>query len=113
MAEIAARLARLALGCVQRAYPVQPGHVVRDAGDLRPARELHPAFYGCYDWHSAVHGHWLLAHVLCTSPGTPEAAGIRRIFDQHFLPEHLAAEANYLYEHPGFERPYGWAWMLK
>src|SRR5205809_4078795 len=57
----AGRLAALALACVGREFPNQPGHVMQRAGELDRPRSLHPAFFGCFDWHSAVHGHWLLA----------------------------------------------------
>lgn len=109
----ATRFASLALACVEREFPCQPGHVVRDATDLRRPRELHPAFHGCYDWHSAVHGHWLLAHLLRRFPGFSHAAAIRATFDRTLTVENLQAEAEYLQAHPAFERPYGWAWALK
>jgi len=108
-----ARFAALALACVQREFPYQPAHEVRADDDLRRPRELHPAFYGCYDWHSAVHGHWLLAHALKEMPAGSLAASIRKVLDIHFSAENLQAEADYLEEHPAFERPYGWAWVLK
>jgi Protein of unknown function (DUF2891) len=107
------RFAKLVLGCIQREFPYQPAHVVQGADDLRRPRELHPAFYGCYDWHSAVHGHWLLAHLLRGFPALPEASAVRNVLNSHFSAENLRVEANYLNEHPGFERPYGWAWLLK
>jgi len=109
----AAQFAALALGCVQREFPYQPAHVLRDAADLHRPRALHPAFYGCYDWHSAVHGHWLLAHLARRFPALPKALALRKILDLHFSPENLRVEADYLKKHPGFERPYGWAWLLK
>jgi hypothetical protein len=109
----AGQFAALALACVQREFPCQPAHVLGDAADLHRPRALHPAFYGCYDWHSAVHGHWLLAHVLRGFPALPEAGSIRKILNFHFSPENLQVEADYLKKHPGFERPYGWAWLLK
>jgi Protein of unknown function (DUF2891) len=108
-----ARFAALALACVQREFPCQPGHVVKGPDDLKRPRELHPAFYGCYDWHSAVHGHWLLAHLLRGFPALPEAIALRKVLNSHFSAESLRVEADYLNEHPGFERPYGWAWVLK
>ena len=109
----AQRFAALALACAQREFPYQPAHVLRDAADLRRPRVLHPAFYGCYDWHSAVHGHWLLAHLLRGFPALPQALSIRKVLDLHFSPEKLQVEADYLKKHPGFERPYGWTWLLK
>ena len=108
-----ARFAKLALACVQREFPYQPAHVLERAADLRRPRELHPAFYGCYDWHSAVHGHWLLAHLARNFPALEETASIRRVLGEHLSAANLKTEARYLESHPGFERPYGWAWLLK
>jgi hypothetical protein len=107
------RLVRLALAGVSREFPCNPAHVLANARDLRRPRELHPAFYGCFDWHSAVHGHWLLAHIAARCPQLPEAPAIRAILRRHLSAANLAAEARYLERHPGFERPYGWAWGLK
>ena len=107
------RFAKLALACVQREFPTNPAHVLERESDLRRPRELHPAFYGCYDWHSAVHGHWLLAHVARNFPSLDEAGPIRRVLDKHLSRRNLEIEAAYLHAHPGFERPYGWAWLLK
>ena len=107
------RFARLALACVQCEFPTNPAHVLERPSDLRRPREIHPAFYGCYDWHSAVHGHWLLAHLARSFPSLQEAAPIRRVLKKHLSFKNLEIEAAYLREHPGFERPYGWAWALK
>jgi Protein of unknown function (DUF2891) len=107
------RFAKLALACIQREFPYQPAHVMRGADDLRRSRELHPVFYGCYDWHSAVHGHWLLAHLLRTYPALREASAIRKVLNSHFSAKSLRVEADYLQRNPGFERPYGWTWLLK
>jgi hypothetical protein len=104
-----ARLAAMALACVEREFPYNPAHVVRDAGDVHRPRELHPAFYGCFDWHSSVHGHWLLAHALKRG----EDPAIRRVLNQHLSAANLGVEARYLRKNPAFERPYGWAWLLK
>ncbi|MGC8781158.1 MAG: DUF2891 family protein, partial [Anaerolineae bacterium] len=111
----AARFADLALRCIGREFPCNPGHVIAHAGDLRRPAELHPAFYGCFDWHSAVHGHWLLVHILRRFPQLPEAAAIRAALAANLTEANLAAEAAYfaLPEHRGFERTYGWAWLLK
>src|SRR6185369_1947229 len=110
---VARRLAGLALRAVTREFPCNPAHVLQSARDARRPRALHPAFYGCFDWHSAVHGHWLLAHLARRFPGLPEGAAIRGILRRHLSAPNLAAEARYLEAHPGFERPYGWAWALK
>ena len=112
-AQFAAQFADLVLACIGREFPYQPAHVMRDAGDLRRPRDLHPAFYGCYDWHSAVHGHWLIAHLLRRFPALPQAGAMRRVLDEHLIEANLRTEAEYLERNPGFERPYGWAWALK
>jgi len=105
--------AKLALACIQREFPCQPGHVMQRADDLQRPRELHPAFHGCYDWHSAVHGHWLLAHLLRNFPALHEANAIRGVLNSRLSLKSLQVEADYLRNHPGFERPYGWTWLLK
>lgn len=107
----ASRLAKLPLACVLRARPHKLDHVVEGGEDLAPER-LHPAFYGCFDWHSSVHGHWMLARLLRLFPALPEAAQIRAVLDTTLTVENLAIEAAYVVRHPGFERPYGWAWLL-
>jgi len=113
--ELAAQLARIALNGIAREYPTYPGHILLHAADLRRTRELHPAFFGCFDWHSAVHSHWLLARLLRRLPALPEAERIRGALNDHLTEANLRAEAAYLAQ-PGrrsFERPYGWAWLLK
>jgi len=111
----AARFADLALACVHQEYPNKIAHVLGSDADVKPPRELTPAFYGCYDWHSSVHGHWLLARLARTFPGAPFAPRARAALAQSLTPEHLAVEARYL-AGPGrtsFERPYGLAWLLQ
>lgn len=111
----ASRFARLALKCVRQEYPNKPDHVIADAADVRGPRAMHPAFYGCYDWHSCVHGHWLLARLLRQYPALPEAAEIRKALDENLTEENVAGEVAYLNEkeRKSFERTYGWAWALK
>ncbi|CAG1008168.1 hypothetical protein BURK1_03492 [Burkholderiales bacterium] len=111
----ASRLARVALANVSTEYPNKPDHVLGSPDDLRASRELHPAFYGSYDWHSCVHMHWLLARVARLVPALPERAAIVRTFDAHFAPEAIAAECAYLARPHArsFERTYGWAWLLE
>jgi hypothetical protein len=113
--ELAAQLARIALHGITKEYPTSPGHVLLDAADVRHPRELHPAFYGCFDWHSAVHSHWLLARLLRRLPALPEAGLIRSALNDHLTETNLRAEAAYFAEpsRRGFERPYGWTWLLK
>jgi hypothetical protein len=113
--EIASRFARIALGHVAREYPNKLDHVLDGAADVRGPRDLHPIFFGSFDWHSCVHGYWLLANVLRLAPEIAEADAIRRLFDTSFTPGNVAGEVAYL-QRPsarGFERPYGWAWLLK
>jgi len=114
-AEEVGRFAALALGCVDRPYPYKPAHVLRGAGDLLLPSQLHPVFYGCFDWHSAVHGHWMLLRILKRWPRHPLAGRIRATLARRLTPEALRAEAAY-FAHPrrgSFERPYGWAWALR
>jgi hypothetical protein len=113
--ELATQMARIALAGIAREYPTYPGHVVLDAADVRRTRELHPAFYGCFDWHSAVHSHWLLVRLLRRLPALREAGPIRGALNDHLTDANLRAEAAYFAEpgRRGFERPYGWAWLLK
>lgn len=108
------RFAALALACVHREYPNKIAHVLNDDGDVRPPRELTPAFYGCFDWHSSVHGHWLLARLARLFPDAPFAPRARAALAQSLTAENLRHEAAYL-NAPGratFERPYGLAWLL-
>ena len=110
----AARLARLALNCVTREYPNKIGHVLSSDADARPPRELTPAFYGCFDWHSAVHGHWLLARLVRLFSNEPFAAEAWAVLRRNITPANIAAEFKYL-QAPGresFERPYGMAWCM-
>ncbi len=107
--------ARLALNCVGREYPNKIEHSLNDAGGVRSPKSLHPAFYGCFDWHSAAHGHWLLVHLLRLFPELPEAPDIRKAIDRNLTRESVMAEVDYFGEEgrAAFERPYGWAWLLK
>jgi len=111
----AAHFAQLALDCVQRELPNMIQHVINGPDDVRGPRALHPAFYGCLDWHSAVHGHWLLVRLLRTAPALPQAAAIRAALDANLTVAHLAAEAAYFAapNRATYERPYGWAWLLQ
>jgi hypothetical protein len=113
--EIASRFAAIALGHVAREYPNKLDHVLVGPEDAKGPRDLHPIFYGSFDWHSCVHGYWLLATVLRLEPGIAEAPAIRALFDDAFTPAKVAAEVAYLARPSarGFERPYGWGWLLK
>ncbi len=114
-AEATARFARLALSCVQREYPNKLAHVLNGDADVKAPRQLTPAFFGCYDWHSSVHGHWLLARLLRTTPEAPFAATARAALAKSLTAENVAAEVKYLNAEGrvSFERPYGLAWLLQ
>ncbi len=110
--EIASRFASLALSHVTREYPNKLEHVLTGPADLRSPRELHPVFYGSYDWHSCVHGYWLLARLLRRMPGLAQGPAIHALFDKSLTPANIAVEVAYLDppQRATFERPYGWAW---
>jgi hypothetical protein len=111
----AGRFAALALDCVHKEYPNKIAHVLSGDQDVHAPRDLTPAFYGCYDWHSSVHGHWLLVRLARNFPGAPFAAQARTAVGQSLTPEHIAGEVAYLSGagRASFERPYGLAWLLQ
>jgi hypothetical protein len=111
---LAQAMTRIALGHVAREYPHKLDHVLDGDGDARPPRELHPVFFGSFDWHSCVHGWWTLLTLRRLFPDMPEAAEIAALADATFTEAKLAAELAYLERASsrGFERPYGWAWLL-
>ncbi|MFX1764358.1 DUF2891 domain-containing protein [Paraburkholderia sp. A1RI-2L] len=113
-AALASRFASLALAHLTREYPNKLTHSLAGPQDVQGPRALHPVFYGSYDWHSCVHGYWLVAHLLEGFPDLPEAPRIVAVIDEHFTDPKMAGERAYLdLEHNrGFERPYGWAWLL-
>ncbi|NJD20023.1 MAG: DUF2891 domain-containing protein, partial [Gemmatimonadetes bacterium] len=112
---VAARFAEMALACVHREYPNKIAHVLASDADARPPRALTPAIYGCYDWHSAVHGHWLLVRLARLHPDAPFAAPARAALARSLTPDRIAGEvANLAGEgRVAFERPYGLAWLLQ
>jgi hypothetical protein len=112
---LASRLAGLSLACEERPYPNKPGHVQEGPEQARPHRDFTPAFFGCFDWHSSVHGCWALARVLRLFPDLPEAGAIRQALSAHLKPELLTAELAFFREPRNkiFERPYGWGWLLR
>ena len=112
---LAGRFAKLALACVHQEYPNKIAHSLTSDADVKPPRELTPAFYGCYDWHSSVHGHWLLVRLARLFPKAPFAADARRAVAQSLTPAHISQEVTYLNgkERNTFERPYGLAWLLQ
>jgi hypothetical protein len=114
-AAAAARFAELALGCVHKEYPNKIAHTMNSDADVAPPRELTPAFFGCYDWHSSVHGHWLLARLARKFPDAPFAGAAREALHKSLTAENLNIEAAYLRGEgrASFERPYGLAWLLQ
>jgi hypothetical protein len=111
----AARFAALALKCLHQEYPNHVSLTLNSDADARPPRLLTPAFYGCLDWHSDVHGHWLLVRLLRLYPSAPFAAQARAELARSFTAQNIEAEVSYLREagRVSFERPYGLAWLLQ
>ncbi len=106
---------QLALDCADQEYPNKIAHTMTSDADLAPPRVLHPAFFGCFDWHSSVHGHWLLARFARVHPEAYLAEQARRVLDRHLTPERLAGETAYFdsSQRGSWERPYGLAWLLQ
>ena len=111
----ASHFAQLALKCITKEYPNKLDHTINDGKDVKNPRTLHPSFYGCFDWHSSVHGHWMLVRLLRLFPDLPESAQIRAALNANLSAENIAAEVAYLGQpnRQSFERTYGWAWLLK
>ena len=112
---LAERIAALSLACVHREYPNKISHVLASDADALVPRRLNPAFYGCYDWHSAVHNHWLLVRLLRLFPTAGFAGEARRALLQNVTKENIAGEVAYFAGEgrQSFERPYGLAWLLQ
>ncbi len=111
----AEHFASLAMNCIHKPFPYKPGHVVQDSTDNALPETMHPAFYGCFDWHSSVHGHWMLVRLLKLFPDMEKADEIREALKANLTKENLDLEANYFARSgtKSFERTYGWAWLLK
>ncbi|MBL8955180.1 MAG: DUF2891 domain-containing protein [Myxococcaceae bacterium] len=111
---VAARFTKLALACVHQEYPNKLAHVLADRRDVKAPSQLTPTFYGCYDWHSAVHGHWLLARLVRLFPTAAFAADAKQALAKSLTAKNVAAEVAYLggKGRTSFERPYGLAWLL-
>jgi hypothetical protein len=109
------RFAGLALACVGKEYPNKLSHSLNSDADVAPPRKLTPVFYGCYDWHSSVHGHWLLVRLVRTFPDAGFAAAAREALGRGMTPENMTQEAAYIRGEgrASFERPYGLAWLLQ
>ena len=114
-AEQARAFAATALANVVRPYPRHLAHLMSGPGEALEPRKVHPAFYGSYDWHSAVHMHWLLARALRLYPALPQKTEVASVLDKHLAPQAIGAELAYFNGPAGktFERPYGWAWLLE
>jgi hypothetical protein len=110
---LASKFAGLALAGAGREWPHVYLHFAEGPGGILSPRDIHPAFYGCYDWHSSVHGHWTLARVLRLFPGLPASVSIRAVLDEHLTKANIESELEYFKAQRGmFERPYGWGWLL-
>lgn len=105
----------LALECIHREFPNKISHVLQGPEDVLGPRDLHPAFYGCYDWHSAVHGHWMLVRLIREDPDRPLAEEVRAALDANLTPENIAREVAYFAGEgrASYERPYGLAWLFQ
>jgi hypothetical protein len=112
--DLAAKFTRLALSHVEREFPNKLDHVMAGPADARTPRDLHPVFFGSFDWHSCVHGYWLMARLHRLAPGHAASAEVEALMGRRLTPDPVAAELAYLDrpESRGFERPYGWAWLL-
>jgi hypothetical protein len=115
--DVAVKLSKYPLGCIIRPFPNKSSHTANSAIDARllPV-QLHPVFYGCFDWHSSVHGHWMLVRLLKTVPGLSNKAEIISQLNRSFNPQKMRAEAKYFTKYKvadSYERTYGWAWLLK
>ena len=108
-------LASLPLKCLQQEYPNKPGETLADASDIMSPKAAHPAFYGCYDWHSSVHGHWSLVFLLNHFPKLERRAEIIQKLQTNLSKENIATEIAFLNKkhEKSFERTYGWNWLLK
>ncbi len=113
--EEASRLAQLPLRCLHLEFPNKPGETLAAPSDIGSPRGMHPAFYGCFDWHSSVHGHWMLARLLKSFPGLKDGGLIRVKLAANVTAGNILAEVRYFErsEEKSFERTYGWAWLLK
>lgn len=109
------RLAQLPLHCMQQEFPYKLGQTLADENELGTPKELHPTFYGCFDWHSSVHGHWMLIRLLKTFPELNECDLIKQKLKENISAENILSELEYFKRstEKSYERTYGWAWLLK
>ncbi|MFD1551454.1 DUF2891 domain-containing protein [Putridiphycobacter roseus] len=108
-------LADVPLNCIEKEYPNKLGQVLNGQSDLKTPEALHPVFYGCFDWHSSVHGHWLLSKFVNDYPGTDLSNNISNRWNERFTTIKVIKEVNYFMveNNKNYERTYGWAWLLK
>ena len=108
-------LSLLPLNCLRKQYPNKLNQTLSDSTQIKQPKQLHPAFYGCFDWHSSVHGHWSLIYLLKKFPELENAELIRNLLSDHLSSENIITEVNYFNDagNQSFERTYGWAWVLK
>lgn len=115
--EIALKLSQLPLHCISQEYPNKTGHIINNSKEVRLSpKQLHPVFYGCFDWHSSVHGHWMLVRLLKVKPTISNSAEIIKVLDNSFMKKKIEIETQYFTQYESasnFERTYGWAWILK
>ncbi|TNE54370.1 MAG: DUF2891 domain-containing protein [Bacteroidetes bacterium] len=111
----ALRLAQLPCNCLRQEYPNKLNQVLGNEQQLLSPKELHPIFYGCFDWHSSVHGHWMLVALLKRYPELDKELNLTELLDAQFIPTKVLAEMDYFNQkfNTSFERTYGWAWLLK
>lgn len=111
----ASHLAGLPLKCIQQPFPYKTGIVFKDSSLVKNPKEYHPVFYGCFDWHSSAHGHWMLIRLLKLFPSMPEADSIRAMLKHQLTASSIQGEMRLFEqkENRSFERTYGWAWILQ
>ena len=109
------KLIELPLHCLEVEYPNKLGQVIGSDADLQPPNVLHPIFYGCFDWHSAVHGYWSMVNLLKEFPEMDKAEAVRFVLKKNIRPDNVALELAYFQKkiNKSYERTYGWAWLLK
>ncbi len=114
-AEQAQKFADLSLTCAEREYPNKPGFILESDKSLQPPRKITPVFFGCFDWHSAVHGHWTLVRLIKRFPALQKKEEIRTLLDSHLTKEKFSTELDYFKQKRNntFERPYGYGWLLR
>lgn len=112
LSDVAAAYADTICAAVRREYPNAPRHVMNGPDDVVTPRRAHPAFYGCFDWHSAVEMHWALVRMIRLVPHAVDTGRVRAVLKEHLTADACRVEADYLLGHPSWERPYGWGWAL-